>query len=59
MGNGASQGFKIKILEECKKLTNQGKYIEANRLFKAYFPDMGNVIPDKIDNSTSKYFDNY
>lgn len=59
MGNGASQSFKLKILEECKKLTNQGRYIEANRIFKIYFPDMGNAIPDKIDNSTSKYFDNY
>tara|TARA_B100000287_G_C20370929_1_gene677668 strand:+ start:351 stop:524 length:174 start_codon:yes stop_codon:yes gene_type:complete len=32
-----SQDFKNKILEEVKKLTNEGKHIEASALFNAYF----------------------
>ena len=37
-----SQEFKTKILEEIKKLTNEGKHIEASPLFNAYFE-----LPDK------------
>ena len=32
-----SQEFKTKILEEVKKLTNEGKHVEASALFNAYF----------------------
>jgi len=32
-----SQDFKNKILEEIKRLTNEGKHIEASSLFNAYF----------------------
>tara|TARA_B100001250_G_scaffold320926_1_gene283871 strand:+ start:444 stop:620 length:177 start_codon:yes stop_codon:yes gene_type:complete len=32
-----SQEFKSKILEEVKKLTNEGKHQEASALFNAYF----------------------
>ena len=32
-----SQDFKTKILEEVKKLTNEGKHQEASALFNAYF----------------------
>ena len=31
------QEFKTKILEEVKKLTNEGKHREASALFNAYF----------------------
>ena len=32
-----SQEFKTKILEEVKKLTDEGKHVEASALFNAYF----------------------
>ena len=32
-----SQDFKNKILEEVKRLTSEGKHIEASSLFNAYF----------------------
>ena len=49
MTNGASQSFKKRILEECKKLTNDGKHIEANQLFKTYFPDFDSYLPERFD----------
>jgi hypothetical protein len=36
-----STEFKRKILEEVKKLTNQGKHKEASELFDIYFPNIG------------------
>ena len=36
-GKTHSQDFKNKILEEVKRLTNNGKHIEASSLFNAYF----------------------
>jgi hypothetical protein len=38
-GEGSSTEFKKKILEEVKKLTDQGKHLEASELFKIYFPN--------------------
>ena len=32
-----SQEFKTKILEEVKKLTDEGKHVVASALFNAYF----------------------
>ena len=49
MTNGASQSFKKRILEECKKLTDEGKHIEASHLFRTYFPDFGLALPDRFD----------
>jgi hypothetical protein len=40
-GEGSSTEFKKKILEEVKKLTNQGKHKEASELFDIYFPNIG------------------
>jgi len=50
MTNGASQSFKKRILEECKKLTNEGKHIEASHLFRTYFPDFELPLPERLDN---------
>jgi len=49
MTNGASQSFKKKILEECKKLTTEGRHVEASQLFRTYFPDFGSPLPDRFD----------
>lgn len=49
MTNGASQSFKKKILEACKKLTEKGEHIEATHLFKSYFPDCESEFPEKFD----------
>jgi hypothetical protein len=46
--HGPSKIFKNKILEECKKLTIEGKVIEATHLFKVYFPKDNFVNIDKI-----------
>jgi hypothetical protein len=40
-GEGSSIEFKKRILEEVKKLTNQGKHKEAIELFEIYFPTIG------------------
>jgi hypothetical protein len=40
-GEGSSTEFKKKILEEVKKLTNQGRHKEASELFEIYFPNIG------------------
>ena len=40
-GEEFSTEFKKKILEEVKKLTNQGKHKEASELFNIYFPNIG------------------
>jgi hypothetical protein len=40
-GEGSSPEFKKKILEEVKKLTDQGKHKEASELFNIYFPNIG------------------
>jgi hypothetical protein len=40
-GEGSSTEFKKKILEEVKKLTNQGRHKEADELFQIYFPNVG------------------
>jgi hypothetical protein len=40
-GEGSSTEFKNKILEEVKKLTNQGRHKEASELFEIYFPNIG------------------
>ena len=37
--HGPSNNFKSKILDECKRLSNNGELIEATRLFYAYFPE--------------------
>ncbi len=37
--HGPSQSFKKAILEECKKLSQDGKIIEASHLFRVYFPE--------------------
>jgi hypothetical protein len=50
MTNGASQSFKKRILEECKKLTDEGKHIEASHLFRTYFPDFESPLPERLDN---------
>ena len=50
MTNGASPSFKKRILEECKKLTNEGKHIEASHLFRTYFPDFESPLPERLDN---------
>jgi len=50
MTNGASQSFKKRILEECKKLTDEGKHIEASHLFRTYFPDFNSPLPERLDN---------
>ena len=49
MTNGASQNFKKRILETCKELADNGEHIEANQLFRAYFPDHENDFPEKFD----------
>ena len=49
MTNGASQSFKKKILEACKKLTEKGEHIEATHLFRSYFPDCESEFPEKFD----------
>jgi hypothetical protein len=46
-GEGSSTEFKKKILEEVKKLTNQGKHKEASELFKIYFPNFGEYTNGK------------
>ena len=43
-----SQEFKTKILEEVKKLTNEGKHQEASALFNAYF-DLPEAEPREWD----------
>jgi len=40
-GEGSSTEFKKRILEEVKKLTDQGRHKEASELFRIYFPDIG------------------
>ncbi len=40
-GEESSTRFKKKILEEVKKLTNQGRHKEASELFEIYFPNIG------------------
>jgi hypothetical protein len=40
-GEESSTEFKKKILEEVKKLTNNGKHKEASELFDIYFPNIG------------------
>ena len=49
MTNGASQSFKKRILEECKKLTDNGQHIEASHLFRTYFPDFNSPLPERFD----------
>jgi len=49
MSNGASQSFKKRILEECKKLAEEGQHIEASHLFRTYFPECGSALPDRFD----------
>ena len=49
MTNGASPSFKKRILEECKKLTDEGKHIEASHLFRTYFPDFESPLPERLD----------
>lgn len=39
-----SPEFKAKILAECKKLTDEGKHVEASELFRHYFPDFNKDI---------------
>ena len=46
--HGPSKEFKEKILGECKKLTNEGKIIEANHLFSVYFPKDNFLDLDKF-----------
>ena len=38
-GEGSSTEFKKRIMEEVKKLTNQGRHKEASELFSIYFPN--------------------
>jgi len=40
-GEGSSTEFKKRIMEEVKKLTNQGRHKEASELFNIYFPNLG------------------
>ena len=49
MTNGPSSNFKKQILKICKKMTSEGKHIEANNLFHTYFPEHGYGTPDKFD----------
>jgi len=49
MTNGASDSFKKRILEECKKLAEDGQHIEASHLFRTYFPEFGSALPDRFD----------
>ena len=44
-GEGSSTEFKKRILEEVKKLTDQGKHKEASELFRIYFPDFISFSP--------------
>jgi hypothetical protein len=38
-GVESSTEFKKKILEEVKRLTNQGRHVESSKLFNQYFGD--------------------
>ncbi len=49
-GKTHSQDFKNKILEEVKRLTNEGKHIEASSLFNAYFE-----LPTKEEDKDEVY----
>ena len=49
MTNGASPSFKKRILEECKKLTDNGQHIKASQLFKTYFPEFDSYLPERFD----------
>ena len=40
-GEDSLTEFKKKILDEVKKLTNQGRHQEASELFEIYFPNIG------------------
>jgi hypothetical protein len=46
--HGPSNSFKRQILQECKRLIDQGKFIEANHLFQIYFPEDSFHDLDKI-----------
>ena len=46
--HGHSKSFKKAILEECKKLSNEGKIIEASHLFRTYFPEKSFYELEKI-----------
>lgn len=45
---GPSKSFKKAILEECKKLSDEGKIIEASYLFRTYFPEKSFCELEKI-----------
>tara|TARA_B100000085_G_C18413089_1_gene459442 strand:+ start:290 stop:448 length:159 start_codon:yes stop_codon:yes gene_type:complete len=46
--HGPSKNFLNKILLECKKLSNEGKLLEASHLFAVYFPHDDFVNLDKV-----------
>ena len=46
--HGPYKSFKNKILQECKKLNTEGRFIEATHLFKTYFPEDNFINIDKI-----------
>jgi hypothetical protein len=46
--HGPSKSFKKAILEECKKLSQEGQIIEASYLFRTYFPEKNFYELEKI-----------